>query len=278
METLVLENCPRLRPQQVLPDPDEAAKTCQALRLRIEGLEARLRDLAEQIDNFEDQIGRTSDPVRRDRYEDRIRKLEEAARQLREEKTQEGKKLEEAERSQSSFTRWQRDLASLRKALKTGDVEVRLKTRAHLRELIEKVEVFAVGFAEHGERDTNTDADAPDDKDYLAADLLAVAAEEDPTLSRDRVFRAFLTDLTERRMSKEGRFLRVHFKTGLSVDLVPQGSLATGWRLAEGGDWEAVSHLNFRDDWERLRAEHSGKSTKKSRKTAARSCQSKTRA
>jgi len=45
---------------------------------------------------------------------------------------------------------------------------------------------------------------------------------------RRQAYHAFLHDLTKRRVSKEGRFYRVHFVTGRKVDLVPPGSLAGG--------------------------------------------------
>lgn len=46
----------------------------------------------------------------------------------------------------------------------------------------------------------------------------------------------FASYVLARRMSKEGRFYRVKFKTGERADLVPAGSLATGWsRLKTSG-------------------------------------------
>ena len=44
---------------------------------------------------------------------------------------------------------------------------------------------------------------------------------------------AFLNYLMKRRASKEGRFFRVHFKSGTFVDLVPPGSLASGETLVD---------------------------------------------
>jgi len=49
-----------------------------------------------------------------------------------------------------------------------------------------------------------------------------------PEQLKSKEFYAFLRHVTERRMSKEGRFLRIHFKTGLRRDLVPEGSIASG--------------------------------------------------
>jgi hypothetical protein len=44
-------------------------------------------------------------------------------------------------------------------------------------------------------------------------------------------FTDFVEDLVRRRMSREGRFIRVWFKSDMRVDLVPAGSLASGWAL-----------------------------------------------
>lgn len=56
---------------------------------------------------------------------------------------------------------------------------------------------------------------------------------------------AFLDNVLKRRMSKEGRFVRVHFKTGAIIDLVPPDSLASGMELVRDGrrksGWRFVS-------------------------------------
>ncbi len=44
-------------------------------------------------------------------------------------------------------------------------------------------------------------------------------------------FAGFLEHVTKRRMTKEGRFYRIHYRTRATVDVVPPGSLATGWEL-----------------------------------------------
>ena len=55
-------------------------------------------------------------------------------------------RLRKAEASAASIEAWTRGLRGLQKALAGGDVELRLRLRAHLRELIDKIEVFAIGF------------------------------------------------------------------------------------------------------------------------------------
>lgn len=60
-------------------------------------------------------------------------------------------------------------------------------------------------------------------------------AEYSPDWRPDKTFRDFCEYITERRMSRDGRFYRVHFRTGATVDLVPPGSLASGMELVPDG-------------------------------------------
>jgi hypothetical protein len=53
----------------------------------------------------------------------------------------------------------------------------------------------------------------------------------DYRFARSKKFQGFLNLVTEKRMSKAGRFLRIHFKTGAVCDIVPPGSIASGSQL-----------------------------------------------
>ena len=77
-------------------------------------------------------------------------------------------------------------------------------------------------------------------------------AEYNPDWKRDKTFPDFCEHITQRRMSKEGRFYRVHFKRGATVDLVPPGSLASGWNWCKmdegklaGGSYRRHRHDGF---------------------------------
>jgi len=52
-------------------------------------------------------------------------------------------------------------------------------------------------------------------------------------------------------MSRRDRFVRVFFKSGVVVDLVPEGSLADGFRWTKAG-WKIVSPDidELWDEWE----------------------------
>jgi hypothetical protein len=275
-ERTILENCRRLRPEQVLPRPDEQARLCQSLRQRIQGGQAESRDIGEQVANLADQIARTKSRAMRDRYEARAIELQERLAAIEEQIAEDERELRKAEAGLQSFTRWKRDLASLQRGIAEDDaVELRLRLRAHLREIIDRIEVFAVGFRKRydAEEEERTPENVPRSErrkaraEYLDsvedfAEYVDALCEEyypDGTSRKgpywrdgqlrlpedtERFYR-FLEYLTQRRMSKEGRFLRVHFKTGARVDLVPGGSLASGMELVKDGrrkdGWRFVS-------------------------------------
>jgi hypothetical protein len=83
----------------------------------------------------------------------------------------------------------------------------------------------------------------------------------------DKAFDDFLETIAVRRMSKEGRFIRVYFKTGGVVNLVPPGSLADGSEMVrprkDGSPWQQV-----RPDLQRLWQESKSTSTRGQRAAA----------
>jgi hypothetical protein len=103
-------------------------------------------------------------------------------------------------------------------------LEDRLNLRplnAHLRELVDRIEVFACGHPHPYDGDTETG----DDFEEWFEEAIRLA---NPSFRPDKQFRQFAAYVVRRRMTKEGRFLRVHFRTGSKVDIVPPGSIASG--------------------------------------------------
>ncbi len=257
-ENAVLENCRRLRPDQVLPAPDEKIRLCQSLRERVQGKGAELAEIKRQTENLIDQTARTNDRGVRDRYEARVRKLDGQVAGIEKQKAKDEKELRKAESGLRSFTRWKRGLAELQEGI-VGNVELRLRLRAHLRELIDRIDVFPVGFQrrhdpDEAERaleglsgDERHKARETYDRsvDSFAETIEAAVIDSSPDWKPDTEFYAFLENVTERRMSREGRFLRIHFTTGAVVDVVPEGSLASGLELVKDGrynvGWRFVS-------------------------------------
>jgi DNA invertase Pin-like site-specific DNA recombinase len=250
-EDVLLNNCDRLKPEQVLPNPDEQAAKCQALRQRLAGIDGQLAEIEQHLANLTDQIASTKLQAVRDRYEAKMAELLERQTALEAGKVTAERELAEAETSGQSFAVWKRNLAALRRALAAEDVEVRIRLGAHLREFIEKIEVFAIGHRfvyEQTPEPPPSEAGKPRKRPRRDGEMFAdyvddVVAEYAPEFSKHPQFYEFLEHITKRRMSKEGRFLRVTYKTGATFDIVPEGSIASGLELrrGRGGGWRFVS-------------------------------------
>jgi DNA invertase Pin-like site-specific DNA recombinase len=289
VEAQVLDNCPRLRPDQVMPNPDEQERRCRSLRQRIQGHVGELEQIERRIDNFTEQIGETESQSMRDRYEAKVRDLEERKKTIQSDRLADEGELHKLESSQRTFASWKRGLVGLQQQVARadgGNVEVRMRLRAHLREIIHRIDVFAVGYREpyasdkpaeryadekpgvkgmHKDRKGDRYAVLPISEtivDTWAEGLEGVIEDANPRLAHSRKFREFLVWVMERRMSKEGRFLRVRFTYGGRVDLAPPGSLANGVSLEKimpnGAKWEPVRPDEQRL-WLEFKAECAGK-------------------
>ena len=253
---VVLAGCVYLDPAQVLPATDEHEARAAALRQRREGAMAELQDIEGQIENYTDQIGRTKVARRRDDYEARIAELEARAATLEAAATEAEAELAKLEHGPKSTREWQRGVADLMGAIREDDaVDMRAKLNAHLRDFIDRIEVFPHGFvtvadrAEHyheergelvpgrnGRRRKPARRWWDPNVDTIMETLDAAHADTPPPKPTKKQWAAFGEYVLARRMGKEGRFYRVHFKTGERVDLVPPGGLATGWaRLGATG-------------------------------------------
>jgi DNA invertase Pin-like site-specific DNA recombinase len=236
VEDLLLANCEQLKPAQVLPNCDRQAQLCRELTQRLRGKEAERDDLERKIANVIDQIAATDDAGIRARYEDKARQLQDAKAAAGKELAEAAAELARAELSSRSFVAWKKDLAELRQALATGAPDIRLRLRAHLRQFIDRIEVFTVGFARR--YDQHRDGDPPPDDVESIGEYMEDGFGEDPAnraFIRSKRFKQFVEYAVARRMSKDGRFIRVRFKTDGAVDLVPPGSLATGEVLVTEG-------------------------------------------
>ncbi len=238
VEKLLLENCTQLKPEQVLPHPDEQSKKCERLQVEIEGIGAEISDTDEKIGNLVNQIETTANAKMRDRYEIRVQKLDEEKDSLGSRLDSKRLELASAAKGQKEFSKWQRDLGTMIKKIKDNP-ELRRKLNSHLKQFIKQILIYPVG----------------DPKSEAHAGYLDAVADEAnfPISDRKNLYR-FILGIEKRANSREGRFIRVVFKTKTSkgqhhqVDLVPDGSLAFGMRLSEPnepnerkGAWQFVS-------------------------------------
>lgn len=249
VETVVLSNCAGLRPEQILPDPDKQADEITMLQTKLSGIVGNIHDLDDRIANLTDTIESTKSKKVREGFSARIDEREKEIESLRTERIDTETDLESAERSRQSVKQWKLGLKNLRSSLKKGGVETRLAMRSHLKELIDKIEVFAVGFTKRSDgkmveyqskhtprrrgkkrstKGMTTYYRAEKDVENLVEYIVEIASELDPEQIKSKEFSEFCEWVTNRRMSKSGRFVRVHFNTKISRDIVPGDSIATG--------------------------------------------------
>jgi DNA invertase Pin-like site-specific DNA recombinase len=265
-EAAILENCEHLEPGRILPNQDEHAKRCESLRESVQNSQAEKQGIERELDNLADQIGKTDEPDMRDRYESKAKARLARLRELTQQIEDKGAELRIAESAQKSFVAWKQGLKEMKAVLARGGPEVRMRLHAHLRELIDRIEVFTHGhkqmfdadqefIAKHivlyfnepmrrlKKRDRDAFERALDHQPVIReADGERMAEIYEVQLSRadrkwkpTKEFRGFQEWLTKKRMSKAGRFLRVHFKSGEAIDIIPGDSIASGERLVAQG-------------------------------------------
>ena len=252
---------------------EDELKRCQRLKDELRGMEAVQADNEEQLKHLTINAGRASTPEFSEMCEERQRVLLAVNTDLESRRKAVKEELREAESNLQSFEEWQEALKNMRAALKNGKPELRQRLNMHLKQLIDKIEVFAVGFGESVDHDPakseqknvatrrirlrrpttakskNPDSDdvagdkadgsqysihevpLSEEKEDLADYICEIVAEVAPDELQAEWFNDFLHWVTERRMSKDGRFLRIHFKTGTRRDIVPKGSIASGRKL-----------------------------------------------
>jgi hypothetical protein len=189
----MLNNLSKLRPQTVLPHANEQTQQTKILRNAIRGLDGEITNASEQIENFTDQVGRTRDAEMRTAYEERISKLKVHRKELETDKAAKESELRDLNRGQQSFERWQVNLDGLKKAI-SKDVETRIRLKAHLKEFVNRVDVFAKGHEDNVEH---------------AEELVE---EYMPELKREESYPAFRSYQRKRLLSPDGRFYRLHLK------------------------------------------------------------------
>jgi DNA invertase Pin-like site-specific DNA recombinase len=190
-EETVLDNCAKLKPELVLPTTNEQAAEKARLRTKIEGLQAESDNLEKQSANFIDQIGTTSNAKLRAVYEQRVEAIESKKAGVEAERAKAETLMRELQRGAESFTQWQRDLIGLKDAMKKDDA-TRIRLNVHLREFIERVEIFSKGHE-----------DTIDHVEELV---------EQYKIADAKAYKSFRKYIRQRLLSKEGRLFRIHYK------------------------------------------------------------------
>ena len=234
VETLVLTNCPRLKPVQVLPSQNEQDALCKSLLKRVQGGEALVIRSERQIKNLNDSLELEDDSEQRAELRTRVLARRKELALLKEQLVKDQKELRKAEHSVKSFVNWQASFTMLCQSLQArkkdengkdvfANVDLRLRLNSHLKDFIDRIELFTRGHKSEYDPDAN-------DGDRFAEWMEEGFREHFANFPQPRD-KAFIRYVVGRRMSKEGRFVRVCFANGVKIDLVPEGSLATGLSL-----------------------------------------------
>ncbi len=278
VQDTVLENCRRLAPAMILPDPKHQAILCKNIRTKQRALENEHKELASKIErgtqlSLEKQHPTALAELNKQLHVHGVRLTE-----IESERGQLVRQLVEAERDSRSFAIWQKDLSRLSEFIRAEDaVEARMQLQRHIKDLIQRVDIYAVGhFAEYEPQRrqriaTPNKVASPsqsrayrsakgalhDDKgDAIGEFVNAILDSNKLTKDEKKDLQQFAKFVLARRMSKEGRFIRVYFRTGSVVNLVPTGSIASGVRLENTGanpKWASISP-DLSDLWEEYRA------------------------
>jgi DNA invertase Pin-like site-specific DNA recombinase len=199
IEEMILRNCRAIKPEDVLPKPDEQADRAAELKERIAGKEAEIEGIDGQIDNYITRLGQSSDADILKRIEAKVAALRDHKAAAEAERAADRVELEKAEHDHKSFAEWQSGLKTLVAKLKSGDVDLRLKMRAHLRRFLARIVVFADG--------------------KQSPPRIPKGASKEQA--------SFIEDLRQRRATKEGRFVNLIYVTGdHELGLAPPGSVA----------------------------------------------------
>jgi len=242
LEQLILECCKALPACEAIPNSENQPKLVQALQHELQRLTALLDATDQQISRLVDQIANAPTTSQIERCEGRMQELVADEIQLKEQKEQIKQELHLAQDDLESFNRWQNGLRDLLKS-PPADTEVRYKTRQHLREFIDQIDVYPIGYQEvfgpgkeiMQQKNVRNRKILVQTKDKTRVILFDIGRENLPQQQyQSEEFVKLVDHFEGQRMSKQGRFYRVFFRTDIWRDLVPEGSCASGYAFSNG--------------------------------------------
>lgn len=146
IEGLILENCVRLDPSQVLANPKASDKKSKQLRLQLDGLVMDLAATEKKAANLLNATLETEDKELLRMYQSKVIELNNQKAEIAKKQELTKALIAQAETGLERLDTWKADLETLRVNLKDGtDPDIRPRLRAHLKELICRIRVFAFG-------------------------------------------------------------------------------------------------------------------------------------
>lgn len=157
-ERLVLAECRRLKPEQILPNENDREQELAQAKMRVAELSGRLEDNERAKKKIRKYIEGSDDEDKEqdeEEFRPRLRELRSKKAELEVQLKESESILQGLQVGLKQFEERQKDLKSLMELIQSDDeaerIEARLKLRAHLSTIIERVEVFAEGTDEERE-------------------------------------------------------------------------------------------------------------------------------
>ncbi|MFO0943051.1 MAG: recombinase family protein [Pirellulales bacterium] len=257
---LVISNCKSISADDVLPTSNEHESKRKELASKIGELTSRIDESTRQKANLLDAIANTDTKQMREILTERLSVCVDELPKLVAELKSARQTLSRLTSSREHFSNWSRNLNAITEALATKQPQIRAQLNHHLKQLITRVEIFADGYpiavSDEAARNRPENAMRPVDHPAITS---ALGAPLKPLQHADDIvdFACTILDaagtqppkdwyrftewLLRRRLSKEGRFVRIVFSTGAVADVAPEQSLASCMRLTIDGNWRHVS-------------------------------------
>ncbi len=244
VETLILENCRKLEINELISSDENAVADTQRLHRQESSFVARRDQLTEQQDILAERIATTADAWVGAVLDGKLSAVLNERDQIQAELCRVSKEIKETMATAKRLQSWQADLNTLVESERLNDAEFRLQLRERLRQVIKCVEVFTNGFEAESTGKPAEGGQAGRSRGEIGR-LRQLPTTDDFRETMDAIFeasrtnanranmRAFTDFVMRRRMSKEGRFIRIHFVSSVVQDLVPPGSLASGLAIVE---------------------------------------------
>jgi hypothetical protein len=262
---LVFDNCRNLDPSRILPGEQERRAECRELYQAIASAKGKHDDLVARRTVLDKQLEVALTPEIGLRIQKRMKELDDEIKIAAAEVESGETSVKVFEQTERDIMLWQQGMDALKPAIKDDkNVGLRQQLNAHFRKLIKTIEVFAHGHDQMFDPDEEAKAERSilrSDKTGKLKELRRTAPDaywrelyRHPTMKelgeRERLaelfgvwfvirtkkplnseFAKFQEWVTDQRMSRHGRFLRIHFTTGETIDMVPPGSCGSGEKL-----------------------------------------------
>ena len=243
VKSLVLGCCTKLNISEILPDQNEVSETCSSLRNRIQGHLEQIAEFQESREQLRQNIKILKNPTLVDECEKEWLELGEKIKEIEEQKRADEGELNRTETMLKSVSNWQKDLSTFKDKIK-GDsqkaIGLRMHTNTLLRQLIERIDIYASGAKEVYDPDKDPGEyrvfgngkklRVPSQYEWSSVTIGDYINDMAPDIPCQ-----FIEDLENRCMTKEGRFIIAHFKGGRKIKIVPEKSLASGMRYDKMG-------------------------------------------